>query len=243
VRLILLGPPGAGKGTQARLLGERFGIPQIASGDLLRAAADAGTPAGLEARRKMDRGELVPDDLVIKLVEERLARPDAAAGFILDGFPRSVRQAEQLGALLAARGIEIDRVLAVIVPDQEIVRRISGRRTCRKCAAMYHVVSDPPAREGICDRCGGELYQRDDDREATVRKRIDVYARSTRPLLQFYGRAGMLSEIDAMGRPDEVFKRILAALKGLENANNRKAKNARARRANGQRSAAPRHAR
>jgi adenylate kinase len=215
VRLVLFGPPGAGKGTQARMLGKRCGIPQVASGDLLRAAVRDGSALGEEARRYMDRGELVPDELVVKLIEERLAQPDAKAGFILDGFPRSVSQAEVLSGVLGRDSIGIDKVVAVMVPDDEIVRRITGRRTCRKCGAMYHALFDPPKCAGVCDQCGGELYQREDDSEQTVRNRLKVYNESTRPLLEYYGRRQLIAEIDGLGKPEEVERRILAALDGL----------------------------
>ncbi len=210
--MVLLGPPGAGKGTQARALGELWKIPQVASGDLLRAAVREGSELGREATRYMDRGQLVPDELVLKLIAERLAQPDAKTGFILDGFPRNVAQAETLAGMLDRAGLKLDKVVAVIVPDEEIVKRISGRRTCKNCAAMYHVSFEPPAKPGICDKCGGELYQREDDTEGTVRERLKVYAEATRPLLDHYGRLGMLSKIDGVGRTDEVEKRILSTV-------------------------------
>jgi adenylate kinase len=212
MRLVMLGPPGAGKGTQARMLSERLGAPQIASGDLLRGAVHDKTPLGLEAKAYMDRGTLVPDELVVKLVVERLDRPDTKSGFILDGFPRSVVQAETLAGMLAERKVRIDHVLAIMVPDEEIVKRISGRRTCRDCGAMYHVIYGPPLNAGRCDKCSGELYQRDDDAEDTVRMRIEVYNNATRPLLEYYGRAGFLIEINGLGRAEEVFERIVKSL-------------------------------
>ena len=212
MRLVLLGPPGAGKGTQARALGELWKIPQVASGDLLRAAVREGTELGREAARYMDRGQLVPDDLVLKLIAERLSQPDAKTGFILDGFPRNVAQAETLAKMLEQTGSKLDKIVAVIVPDEEIVKRISGRRTCKGCAAMYHTTFEPPKKAGVCDKCGGELYQREDDAEATVRERLKVYAEATRPLLNHYGRLGMLSKINGVGRTDEVEKRILNAV-------------------------------
>ena len=189
MRLVLLGPPGAGKGTQAQALAARWGIPQVASGDLLRAAVREDSELGREAAGYMDRGQLVPDELVLKLIAERLRRKDARDGFILDGFPRNVMQAEALAAGLERVGLKLDKVVAVIVPDEEIVKRISGRRTCGNCAAMYHVIFEPPAKTGVCDKCGGELYQRDDDAEETVRERLKVYAETTRPLLDHYRAA------------------------------------------------------
>ena len=212
MRMVLLGPPGAGKGTQARALGAKWKIPQVASGDLLRAAVREGSELGREATRFMDRGQLVPDELVLKLIAERLAQPDAKTGFILDGFPRNVAQAETLAGMLDRAGLKLDKVVAVIVPDEEIVKRISGRRTCKNCAAMYHVSFEPPKKAGVCDKCGGELYQREDDAEGTVRERLKVYAEATRPLLDHYGRLGMLSKVDGVGRTDEVEKRILNAV-------------------------------
>ncbi len=224
MRLILLGPPGAGKGTQARMLSEMAGIPQIASGDLLRAAVREKTELGRKVEGILERGDLVPDEIVVKLIEERLDAPDARHGFILDGFPRSLPQAELLAAMLSGRGTAIDRALAVMVPDEEIVRRISGRRTCRKCQAMYNVATEPPRTDGVCDKCGGELYQREDDAEETVRHRLEVYNASTRPLLDYYERAGILARIDGVGSPDEVERRMIAALDGLIPSKSRKGK-------------------
>lgn len=212
MRLVLLGPPGAGKGTQARMLEGKLGAPQVASGDLLRAAVKNRTALGLEARRFMDKGALVPDELVLKLIEERLNQPDAREGFILDGFPRNVTQAETLARMLAGRGEALDKVIALIVPDAEIVKRISGRRTCRNCGAMYHLIYDPPRNVGVCNECHGELYQREDDAEDTVRARLRVYAESTRPLLEHYGGLGLLAEIDGIGAAEEIERRILRAL-------------------------------
>jgi adenylate kinase len=213
VRLVLLGPPGAGKGTQARMLEKRLGVPQVASGDLLRTAVRKKTALGREAKRYMDKGALVPDDLVLKLIEERLSQPDAASGFILDGFPRTVAQAETLDAMLKTGGPRhLDKVIAIMVPDEEIVKRISGRRTCKNCGAMYHLIYDPPRNQNLCNSCNGELYQRDDDAEDTVRMRLDVYAATMRPLLEYYERAGLLKQIDGIGRPEEIQQRILEAL-------------------------------
>jgi adenylate kinase len=210
--MVMLGPPGAGKGTQAQALSALWSIPQIASGDLLRAAVHEGTELGRDATRYMDRGQLVPDELVLKLIAERLGRSDARAGFILDGFPRNVAQAETLSRMLERMGSKLDKVVAVIVPDEELVERISGRRTCRNCAAMYHTTFEPPKKAGVCDKCGGELYQREDDAEETVRERLKVYAAATRPLLDHYDRLGILSQVDGVGSVEEVEKRILSAV-------------------------------
>jgi len=212
VRLVLLGPPGAGKGTQARMLEARLHAPQIASGDLLRAAVRTKTALGLEAKGYMDKGALVPDELVLKLIAERLDQPDAKGSFLLDGFPRSVQQAETLAKMLEARGEQLDKVVAIILPDDEVIKRISGRRTCRNCGAMYHLIYDPPLNMGICNTCQGELYQRDDDAEDTVKMRLEVYAASTRPLLDYYDRKVLLAKIDGIGRPEEIEQRILTAL-------------------------------
>jgi adenylate kinase len=214
VRLVLLGPPGAGKGTQARALATLWGVPQVASGDLLRAVVREDSELGREAASFMDRGQLVPDDLVLRLVAERLRKDDARPGFILDGFPRNVMQAEALAKGLDRMKLKLDKAIAVIVPDEEIVKRISGRRTCRNCNAMYHVAFEPPAKPGLCDKCGGELYQREDDAEDTVRERLKVYREATRPLLDHYGRLGLLAQVNGVGSTDEVEKRILAAVNG-----------------------------
>jgi adenylate kinase len=215
VRLVLLGPPGAGKGTQARALAALWGIPQVSSGDLLRAVVREDSDLGREAASYMDRGQLVPDELVLKLIAERLKNKDARKGFILDGFPRNVSQAEALGKGLDRVGLKLDKAVAVIVPDEEIVKRISGRRTCAKCNAMYHIAFEPPAKPGVCDKCGGELYQREDDAEETVRERLKVFAEATRPLLDHYGQQGLLAQVDGVGSTDEVAKRILSAVNGV----------------------------
>jgi adenylate kinase len=190
-------------------------VPQVASGDLLRAAVREQTALGREVADILARGDLVGDETVVKLIEDRLNEPDAASGFILDGFPRSLPQAELLDAMLTRRGRRIDRALAMMVPDAEIVKRISGRRTCRNCQTMYNVALDPPRQSGVCEKCGGELYQREDDSEQTVQHRLNVYNANTKPLLEYYSRAGILSQIDGMGTPAEVEKRMVAALDGL----------------------------
>ena len=215
MRLVLLGPPGAGKGTQARALAALWGIPQVSSGDLLRAVVREDSDLGREAASYMDRGQLVPDELVLKLIAERLKNKDARKGFILDGFPRNVSQAEALGKGLDRVGLKLDKAVAVIVPDEEIVKRISGRGTCAKCNAMYHIAFEPPAKPGVCDKCGGELYQREDDAEETVRERLKVFAEATRPLLDHYGQQGLLAQVDGVGSTDEVEKRILSAVNGV----------------------------
>jgi adenylate kinase len=215
VRIVLLGPPGAGKGTQARALAALWGIPQVSSGDLLRGVVREDSELGREAAGYMDRGQLVPDELVLKLIDQRLRKKDAHKGFILDGFPRNVMQAEALAKGLDRFGLKLDKAVAVIVPDEEIVKRISGRRTCRDCNAMYHVAFEPPAKPGVCDKCGGELYQREDDAEETVRERLKVYREATQPLLDHYRQLGLLAQVDGVGRTDEVEKRIISAVNGI----------------------------
>lgn len=217
MRLVLLGPPGAGKGTQAQRLQEELGAPQIASGDLLRAAVRNKTPLGVEAKRYMDQGALVPDELVLKLIEERLRDPDAAKGFILDGFPRTLAQAEALREMLERNHQSIDVVLALVVPDAEIIKRISGRRTCKNCGAMYHTIFDPPRNVGLCNKCNGELYQRDDDAEDTVKMRLEVYDTQTRPLLSYYQDRGLLKRIEGVGSLDDVHRRMKAAIEEVAN--------------------------
>jgi adenylate kinase len=194
------------------MLEAELGVPQVASGDLLRAAVREKSALGLEAKGFMDKGALVPDELVLKLVDARLQQPDALKGFILDGFPRTVSQAETLAKMLEVRGEKLDRVIAITAPDEELIKRISGRRTCRDCGAMFHVIYDPPRNMNLCNSCNGELYQRDDDAEDTVRMRLQVYAASTRPLLEHYERLGLLAPIDGVGRAEEIGKRILEAL-------------------------------
>lgn len=212
MRVILLGPPGAGKGTQATGIAERFAIPHISTGDILRANVRDDTPLGREAKRFMDAGELVPDEVIVGMVGDRLAEPDADAGFLFDGFPRTVPQAEALEALLAERETPLDVVLRLSVPQDEVVRRLTGRRTCADCGRIYHVESDPPAEPGVCDACGGELVQRDDDTEAVVLNRIEVYRNQTEPLEHYYWERGLLRDVDAVGTPDEVGEHALQVL-------------------------------
>lgn len=214
MRIILLGPPGAGKGTQAKLLIERLQIPQISTGDMLRAAVKDGTPLGRQAKTYMDRGALVPDEVIIGLVRERLQAPDCARGYILDGFPRTDAQAEALEKTLEDLHLNLDHVLCLDVPSEELVVRIAGRRTCRQCGAMSHVRFSPTRREGVCDVCGGETYQRDDDREETVRRRLTVYAEQTAPLVRFYEGRGLLRRIAGTGEIGEIFARMVQSLGG-----------------------------
>ena len=217
VRVIFLGPPGAGKGTQAQELAREWGVPHIATGDMLREAVAAKTALGLEAKRHMDSGGLVPDDVVIGLVGERLAQPDAKAGCVLDGFPHTVAQAEALDALFARAGIALDRVIYFDVPRAELLRRLTGRRVCRACGRTFHLVSAPPRVAGKCDDCGGELYQRADDSEATVATRLDVYQKQTAPLLDYYRGRRLLAEVAGEGPVAGVGEAIRRAMgQGVE---------------------------
>lgn len=210
--LILLGAPGVGKGTQGQRIAERYGIPRISTGDMFRDMAAAGTPLGLKAKEYFTRGELVPDEIVIGLVEERITQPDCKNGFLFDGFPRTVNQADALGAMLNRRGLRLDGVLDLAVSEEELVRRLSGRRTCGNCGAIYHVDSMPPKSPGICDRCGSTLTQRADDAPESVRVRLREYAAKTAPLQEYYRRSGLLRTIDASAEPEVVFGRVEAAL-------------------------------
>ena len=212
VRVIFLGPPGAGKGTQAQELAREWGVPQIATGDMLREAVAAKTPLGLEAKRYMDQGALVPDEVVVGATAERLAAPDAARGFILDGFPRTIAQAEALARLLKDAGHALDVVLYFDVSEPELLRRLTGRRVCRACGHTYHLTSSPPKRAGVCDACGGELYQRVDDSEATVRNRLEVYRKQTAPLLDYYRQRNVLTTVSGEGSIEEIRDAIRAVV-------------------------------
>jgi adenylate kinase len=208
MRIILLGPPGSGKGTQASALEARESIPHIASGDLLRANVRDHTELGRRAKPYMDRGELVPDDLILDMMAERLSEPDARQGYVLDGFPRTVAQAEALAERLEQLGAQLDAVVYLNVPEAEILRRLSGRRTCPSCNAIYHVDTMPPRRAGVCDKCGAALIQRDDERPEVVRNRLEVYADQTHPLLDYYRQRGLLREIDGMIGVENILREI-----------------------------------
>lgn len=212
MRLVLVGPPGAGKGTQAEFIAAHLAVPKISTGDIFRANVAEGTPLGMQARKYMDAGQLVPDEVTINMVRARLAEPDAAYGFLLDGFPRTVPQAEALDELLAGLGVGLDVVLELVVDADEVIRRLSGRRTCHGCGRIWHVEFDPPQREGICDRCGEKLFQREDDRAETVAERLRIYARDTEPLVDFYGGQSKLVGIDATGPVEDVTLRAIDAL-------------------------------
>ena len=213
MRLVLVGPPGAGKGTQAQFISSHFAVPKISTGDIFRANVSEGTELGVEARKFMDAGDLVPDEVTIAMVKDRLSYDDVSEGFLLDGFPRTVHQAEVLDGMLAEQGKAVDVVLELVVDDEEVVRRLSGRRTCRQCGHVWHLDFDPPADEGTCDRCSGELFQRDDDSEDTIRHRLDVYADQTSPLIGYYGDKGLLRGVDATGPVEDVTDRAINVLR------------------------------
>ncbi|MGI5147463.1 adenylate kinase [Plantactinospora sp. CA-294935] len=212
MRLVLVGPPGAGKGTQAEFIAAHLAVPKISTGDIFRANVSQGTPLGVEAKRYMDAGKLVPDEVTINMVRDRLAEPDAAEGFLLDGFPRTTPQAAALDKLLADLGTALDLVMELVV-DDEVIRRLSGRRTCRGCGKVWHIEFDPSSVEGLCDRCGGELFQRDDDKAETIAERLREYASKTAPLIDYYGAQGKLVGIDATGPVEDVTVRAIDALR------------------------------
>jgi adenylate kinase len=213
MRIVLVGPPGAGKGTQAEFISAQLSIPKISTGDIFRTNVSQGTPLGREARKFMDAGDLVPDEVTISMVRERLEEDDTAKGFLLDGFPRNVPQAVVLDDILVEMTVLLDVVLELVVDDDEVIRRLSGRRTCRRCGHVWHLDFDPPSTAGTCDNCGGELFQRDDDKPETVRHRLEVYMEQTAPLVAFYAARGVLIGIDAMGPVDDVTDRAIGALR------------------------------
>jgi adenylate kinase len=218
MNIILIGAPGAGKGTQSKSISARYGIPQISTGDILRANVRGKTALGQKAKEYMDRGVLVPDDVVVGMVVGRLGDGDCAGGFILDGFPRNISQAGALEATLKAMGKAIDRVIGIEVERKELVRRLGGRRVCRKCAENYHTIFNPPVNMGMCDKCGSEIYQRDDDKEETIEPRLKVYEDETSPLVGYYSRKGILVSIDGIGAVDQITATIISAIeKGSDN--------------------------
>jgi adenylate kinase len=214
MRIVLLGAPGAGKGTQAKMLIDKYKIPQISTGDILRKAVADGTPLGKEAKAIMERGELVPDKIVLGLVEERLKQDDCKKGFILDGFPRNTAQAEALDQLLSNLKMPLDSALSVDVPKEDLMKRLTGRRTCKSCQQMYNIYYSPSKKEGVCDKCGGDLFQRNDDKEDTIRKRLDVYDAQTAPLIDYYKKKGILNSVTGVGSIDEIFKKVCTVLEG-----------------------------
>ena len=208
----MTGPPGAGKGTQSAMLTRQLGAPSISTGDMLREEVRRKTALGSEAKRHMDKGELVPDAVIIGVIEERLRQPDCTLGFILDGFPRTVAQGEALDRVLGALERSIDQVVSLAVPNEELIKRLSGRRTCRECGMLYHIIFDPPTNAGICNKCNGDLYQRDDDHEDIIASRLEVYARETAPLLEYYRARGLLAEVDGIGGREDILARVLERL-------------------------------
>ncbi len=212
MRLVLVGAPGAGKGTQAKFVAKHYDIPAISTGDIFRANIAAKTDLGQQAKRYMDAGDLVPDEVTIGIVRARLSQDDAQNGFLLDGFPRTLAQAQALRDMLDDLGTPLDVVLELQIDDDEVVRRLSGRRTCRTCGHVWHVEFDPPKKEGVCDVCGGELFQRDDDLPDTIRRRLEVYTEQTEPLVGFYQEAGLLRSITAQGPVDEITERAISSL-------------------------------
>jgi adenylate kinase len=216
VRLVLVGPPGAGKGTQAQYIAQHLSVPKISTGDIFRTNVSLGTPRGLYARRYMVAGDLVPDEVTNDMVRQRVQEDDCAKGFLLDGFPRNLAQAHVLEDIVLSNGQRLDVVLELVVDDDEVIRRLSGRRTCRTCNHIWHVDFDPPAVDGVCDIDGGELYQRDDDQAETIANRLQVYAESTAPLVNYYAGRGLLVGIDATGPVDDITHRAIDALRPLQ---------------------------
>ena len=211
--VILLGAPGVGKGTQGSLISKQFGIPQISTGDILRSEVKKSTELGKQAKKFMDKGELVPDDVIVGMMEHRIKESDCSNGFILDGFPRTVEQADALGRMLDKNNLDLNCALLIDVPEDVIIERLTGRRVCPNCGEVYHLKYNPPKNDNICDKCGTKLIQRDDDKKETVKNRLDVYNRSTAPLINYYERKGKLIKIDGMGSIDNIFDNIKLALK------------------------------
>jgi adenylate kinase len=212
MNIILIGPPGAGKGTQATRMIDRLQVPQISTGDMFRAAVKEGTPMGKKAKEYMDKGALVPDEVVIGVVNERFGKPDCKKGFILDGFPRTLDQAKALDELLKKLGTKLDHVVVIEVPDDYLVDRLTGRRTCKGCNYMHHIKNDPPKKPGVCDKCGGELYQRDDDKDETIRQRLKTYHDQTSPLIRYYSALGVVRNINGTLSMEQVQNAIKTAI-------------------------------
>ncbi|WP_019875569.1 adenylate kinase [Sporichthya polymorpha] len=216
MRIVLVGPPGAGKGTQAEFIAAHLSIPKISTGDIFRKNVSQGTPLGAEAKKYMDAGDLVPDEITIAMVKDRISEPDAENGYLLDGFPRNVAQAKVLDAMLDEMGSGLDMVMELVVDDEEVVRRLAGRRTCRDCGQIWHVEFDPTTVEDVCDRCSGALFQRDDDKESTIRHRLEVYNEQTAPIVDYYADRSILVGVDATGTVEDVTERAIAALHRME---------------------------
>ena len=214
MNIVLLGPPGSGKGTQAKMIAEKYGVVHISTGDILRENVRGGTDLGKEAKTYMDAGKLVPDELLINIIKDRLAKPDVAGGYMLDGYPRTTPQAEAMDKILPELGQKIDVVVNIDVPDDELVKRLGGRRMCQ-CGVSYHLKFNPPKKEGICDVCGGELYHRDDDKEEAILNRLEVYKTQTQPLIVYYNKAGIIADINGAGEISEIFDEIAASLDKL----------------------------
>ncbi|MEO0056510.1 MAG: hypothetical protein RL436_355 [Actinomycetota bacterium] len=213
MRLILVGPPGAGKGTQAVALAAHYKIPHISTGDIFRANLKNGTELGKQAQSFMDRGELVPDSVTNEMVKDRLGNTDVANGFLLDGFPRNTNQAEVLDVILKDKKMPLDAALELSIDNSEIIRRLSGRRTCRNCSATFHKDFEKPKVDGVCDKCNGELYQREDDKEEVITRRLEIYAQQTEPIISYYKKAGILKKISAVGEVSEITQKVIALLK------------------------------
>lgn len=216
MKIIMLGAPGAGKGTQAKMIADKYQVPHISTGDIFRANIKNGTELGVEAKKYMDKGQLVPDELTVKILLDRVANPDCAGGYVLDGFPRTIPQAEVLEKALAELGDQIDYAINVDVPDENIIKRMGGRRACLTCGATYHIEHVPPKSEGICDKCGQELVLREDDKPETVKNRLEVYHKQTQPLIDFYSAKGILKTVDGTVDMKEVFAAIVAILSGQD---------------------------
>ena len=212
MRIVLLGAPGAGKGTQAKKLIDKYGIPQISTGDILRQNVAEGTPLGKKAKSYMDKGELVPDSVVLGIVEDRLKKDDCKKGYILDGFPRNTAQAEALDKILASLGMSLTGVLSIDVPKDDLMKRLTGRRTCKGCGQIYNVYFSPSKNERVCDKCGGALFQRGDDKEETIKRRLDIYDAQTAPLIDYYKKGGILKSVTGVGSIDEIFSKVCRAL-------------------------------
>ncbi len=215
MKLIFLGPPGAGKGTQSEKICADYDVTQLSTGDILRANRKQGTELGKKAQKYMDGGELVPDQIIVDMIKQELKKPEVAKGYILDGFPRTVPQAEALDELLEGMGEKLDATLVLEVPNEELVKRLTARRVCKNCGKTYHLIFNPPKKEGICDACGGELYQRDDDKEGPIRNRLSVYEKQTKPLIDYYEKKGLAKKIDGLGGIDEIYARVKNALDNL----------------------------
>lgn len=216
MRLVLLGAPGAGKGTQAVVISQKYNVPHISTGDIFRSNIKNGTELGRKAKEYIDKGLLVPDELTVDIVKDRISQPDCKAGFILDGFPRTIYQAERLDEILKELNVELDCALNIYVPDEEIIKRMSGRRVCSKCGMSYHIVYNQPKVENICDSCNGELIQRDDDKEETVIRRLNTYHKQTEPLIEYYEKKGKLLTVHGQEGVDDTTKEVLNALSGVK---------------------------